>query len=56
MRRILVERFRRKQAARHGGNRQQVPLDEVELEVPPSTTIYWLSMRRSISSPRPTPP
>jgi len=34
MRRILVERFRRKQAARHGGNRQQVPLDEAELEVP----------------------
>jgi RNA polymerase sigma factor (TIGR02999 family) len=34
MRRILVERFRRKQAARHGGNRQQVPLDEAELAVP----------------------
>jgi RNA polymerase sigma factor (TIGR02999 family) len=34
MRRILVERFRRKQAARHGGNRQQVPLDEAELSVP----------------------
>src|SRR5262245_26481283 len=34
MRRILVERFRRKQAARHGGKGQQVPLDEVELSVP----------------------
>src|SRR5262245_53966406 len=34
MRRILVERFRRRQAARHGGNRQQVPLDEAELAVP----------------------
>src|SRR6185295_15300929 len=34
MRRILVERFRRKQAARHGGSRQQVPLDEAELTVP----------------------
>jgi RNA polymerase sigma factor (TIGR02999 family) len=34
MRRILVERFRRKRAARHGGNRQQVPLDEAELAVP----------------------
>jgi RNA polymerase sigma factor (TIGR02999 family) len=34
MRRILVERFRRKQAFRHGGNRQQVPLDEAELAVP----------------------
>ena len=34
MRRILVERFRRKQAARHGGDRQQVPLEEAELAVP----------------------
>jgi RNA polymerase sigma factor (TIGR02999 family) len=34
MRRILVERYRRKQSARHGGNRQQVPLDEAELAVP----------------------
>jgi RNA polymerase sigma factor (TIGR02999 family) len=34
MRRILVERYRHKQAARHGGNRQQVPLDEAELAVP----------------------
>jgi len=34
MRRILVERFRRKQAARHGGDRQQVPLDEAELAIP----------------------
>src|SRR5262245_7714909 len=34
MRRILVERYRRKQATRHGGNRQQVPLDEAELAVP----------------------
>jgi len=30
MRRILVERFRRKQAKRHGGDRQQVPLEEAE--------------------------
>jgi DNA-directed RNA polymerase specialized sigma24 family protein len=29
MRRILVERFRRKRAVRHGGNRQQVPLDRL---------------------------
>src|SRR5262245_2877648 len=34
MRRILVERYRRKQATRHGGNRQQVSLDEAEVEVP----------------------
>src|SRR5262245_22227714 len=34
MRRILVERYRRKQAARHGGDRQQVPLEEAELAVP----------------------
>jgi len=34
MRRILVERYRRKQAARHGGNRQQVPLHEADLAVP----------------------
>src|SRR5262245_27315619 len=34
MRRILVERFRRKQAARHGGDRQHVPFDEAELAVP----------------------
>jgi RNA polymerase sigma factor (TIGR02999 family) len=34
MRRILVERFRRKQATRHGGNRQQVPLEDAEVAVP----------------------
>src|SRR5262249_39397900 len=34
MRRILVERYRRKQAARHGGNRHQASLDEVQVEVP----------------------
>jgi RNA polymerase sigma factor (TIGR02999 family) len=34
MRRILVERYRRKQAARHGGDRQQVAFDEAELVAP----------------------
>jgi RNA polymerase sigma factor (TIGR02999 family) len=34
MRRILVERFRRKQADRHGGTRQQLPFDEAQLAVP----------------------
>ena len=34
MRRILVERFRRKQAAKSGGGRQQIPLDEAELIAP----------------------
>jgi RNA polymerase sigma factor (TIGR02999 family) len=34
MRRILVERFRRKQAAKCGGGRQQIPLDEAELIAP----------------------
>jgi RNA polymerase sigma factor (TIGR02999 family) len=31
MRRILIERARRKRTAKHGGQRQQVNLDEVEL-------------------------
>lgn len=35
MRRILVERYRRKQAAKHGGNWRQVPLDEADVAVPP---------------------
>jgi len=34
MRRILVKRYRRKQAARHGGDRRQLPLEEAELAVP----------------------
>src|SRR5262245_52567908 len=34
MRRILVERYRQKQAVRHGGDRLRVPLDEAELAVP----------------------
>jgi len=34
MRRILVERFRRKQAVRHGGHRQQIPHVEAELADP----------------------
>lgn len=34
MRRILVDRYRRKQALRHGGDRHQVPLEEAELAIP----------------------
>jgi RNA polymerase sigma factor (TIGR02999 family) len=32
MRRILVERARRYQAAKHGGGRQRVPLDDIPIE------------------------
>ena len=32
MRRILVERARRHQAAKHGGGRQRVPLDDIPIE------------------------
>jgi RNA polymerase sigma factor (TIGR02999 family) len=34
MRRILIDRARRKQAARHGGRQQRVDFEEVELETP----------------------
>jgi len=34
MRRILVEAARRKQALRRGGDRQRVPLDEVQIQLP----------------------
>jgi RNA polymerase sigma factor (TIGR02999 family) len=34
MRRILVEAARRRQAVRRGGDRQHVPLDEVQIELP----------------------
>jgi len=34
MRRILVERYRRKRAQKHGGGMERVPLDEVELAAP----------------------
>ena len=34
MRRILVERYRRKQAQKHGGGMERIPLDEVELAAP----------------------
>ena len=34
MRRILVERCRRKRRIKHGGDRQRVPLEDVDLGVP----------------------
>jgi RNA polymerase sigma factor (TIGR02999 family) len=34
MRRILVEAARRKQAIRRGGDRQRVPLEEVQIQLP----------------------
>lgn len=34
MRRILIDRARRKQAMRHGGGREAIPADEVEIAVP----------------------
>jgi RNA polymerase sigma factor (TIGR02999 family) len=34
MRRILVEQARRKNSRKHGGGRQRLPLEEVEIETP----------------------
>jgi RNA polymerase sigma factor (TIGR02999 family) len=35
MRRILVENVRRKQSKKHGGEGEQVPLDQIEIALPP---------------------
>ncbi len=35
MRRILVENVRRKQSKKHGGQRERVPLDGIEIALPP---------------------
>jgi RNA polymerase sigma factor (TIGR02999 family) len=34
IRRILIESARRKRAVRHGGNKQKVPLDDLQIESP----------------------
>lgn len=38
MRRILVENYRRKKSAKHGGDREQVPLEEIDIAVATPTT------------------
>jgi RNA polymerase sigma factor (TIGR02999 family) len=35
MRRILVENVRRKKSKKHGGGRERVPLDQIEIALPP---------------------
>jgi RNA polymerase sigma factor (TIGR02999 family) len=35
MRRILIENFRRKKSQKHGGQAERVPLDQVEIALPP---------------------
>jgi RNA polymerase sigma factor (TIGR02999 family) len=35
MRRILVENYRRKKSQKRGGDKEQVPLDQIEIAIPP---------------------
>ena len=52
MRRILIERARRKAAQRHGGGQQRVDIDEIEIAAPARMMSFWRSMTRWKNSPR----
>jgi len=41
MRRILIDRARRKLAMRHGAGQQRVDMDEVDIPRPPTTKKCW---------------
>jgi len=51
MRRILIERARRKHAARHGGGQQRVDIQEMDLARQPMMTSSWPSMMHSTNLP-----
>ena len=51
MRRILIDKARRKNALRHGGDQQRVDIEDVDVAAPATMTNCWPSTRRSKNSP-----
>ena len=48
MRRILIDRARRKQAARHGGDYQRVDIEEADLAMPDQDTDLLLAVNEAL--------
>jgi RNA polymerase sigma factor (TIGR02999 family) len=48
MRRILIDRARRKQAARHGGEHQRVEIEEADLAIPDQDTDQLLAVNEAL--------
>jgi RNA polymerase sigma factor (TIGR02999 family) len=48
MRRILIDRARRRQAARHGGGRERLDLDEMEIAAPTQKEEELLAVHESL--------
>ena len=50
MRRILVERARRKAATKHGGDFDRMPLDDVEVAGPECEPVDWLALDQAVAA------
>jgi len=50
MRRILVERARRKAAAKYGGDRDRIPLDDAEVAGPDNQSVDWLALDEALTA------
>lgn len=48
MRRILVERARRKAAAKYGGDRERVALDDADVAGPENESVNWLALDEAL--------
>ena len=50
MRRILVERARRRHATKYGGDRQRVPLDSADVSGPDNEPVDWLALDDALTA------